>query len=129
MLHSPRLGAPVALGLRRVSRKAGGSSAQWLSRHVRDPYVKAATAQDLRSRSAFKLMELQDKHKMLKPTHTVVDLGAAPGGWSLFVSKLQRQGQGQGQGQGQRKERGGRAGAGAGAYAWEVRYGQYNASI
>ena len=88
MMHSHRLVASHA-GLRHVSKKAGGSSAAWLSRHVRDPYVKAATAQDLRSRSAFKLMELQEKYKLLKPTHTVVDLGAAPGGWSLYVSKLQ----------------------------------------
>ena len=42
----------------------------------------------MRSRSAFKLMQIQDKHKILRPTDTVVDLGAAPGGWSLCVSKL-----------------------------------------
>ena len=74
---------------RHTSKKSGGSSAAWLNRHVRDPYVKAATKEDLRSRSAFKLMQLQEKYKILQPGHTVVDLGAAPGGWSLYVSKLQ----------------------------------------
>ena len=56
---------------RHLSKKTGGSSAVWLSRHVRDPYVKAANAQDLRSRSAFKLMQLQEKHRIIQPEHTV----------------------------------------------------------
>ncbi len=72
---------------RRLSKKSG-SSATWMQRHVSDPYVKAAVAQDLRSRSAFKLIQIQEKHKFIKPNHIVVDLGASPGGWSLHVSKL-----------------------------------------
>jgi 23S rRNA (uridine2552-2'-O)-methyltransferase len=81
----PRLSALVTWS-RSASLK--GSSSDWMKRHVKDPYVKQAVAQDLRSRSAFKLMQIQDKHKILRPTDTVVDLGAAPGGWSLCVSKL-----------------------------------------
>ena len=64
-----------------------------MKRHVKDPYVKQAAALDLRSRSAFKLMQIQDKHKIMRTSDTVLDLGAAPGGWSLYVSKLQQQGQ------------------------------------
>ena len=54
----------------------------WLSRQLNDPYVAAAQAQGYRSRAAFKLIELDDKYGLLKPGIRVVDLGAAPGGWS-----------------------------------------------
>ena len=59
-----------------------------MQRHVGDKYVKEATQHQLRSRAYFKLSELQDKYKLISPDDFVVDLGAAPGGWSLFASKL-----------------------------------------
>lgn len=59
----------------------------WLSRQLNDPYVAAAQAQGWRSRAAFKLIELDDKYSLLKPGMKVVDLGAAPGGWSQVAVK------------------------------------------
>jgi 23S rRNA (uridine2552-2'-O)-methyltransferase len=59
----------------------------WLARHLRDPYVKQANRQGYRSRAAFKLMELDDKDRLLRPGMTVVDLGAAPGGWSQVAAE------------------------------------------
>jgi len=61
------------------------SSNRWLSEHFDDHYVKMAQQQGLRSRSAFKLLELQDKYQLIKPGMIVVDLGAAPGGWCQVV--------------------------------------------
>jgi len=58
------------------------SSKQWLHRHVTDPYVRKAKAQGYRSRAAFKLLEIDAKERLLGPGARVVDLGAAPGGWS-----------------------------------------------
>ena len=55
---------------------------RWLARQLNDPYVRAAQAQGLRSRAAFKLMELDDKFALIKRGMAVLDLGAAPGGWS-----------------------------------------------
>ena len=53
-----------------------------MDRHVNDEYVKKAKIQSYRSRAAFKLMEIDDKHKLLRSGMKVVDVGAAPGGWS-----------------------------------------------
>ena len=61
------------------------SSNRWLSEHFDDHYVKMAQQQGFRSRSAFKLLELQDKYQLIKPGMIVVDLGAAPGGWCQVV--------------------------------------------
>lgn len=61
------------------------SSQRWLREHFADPYVKKAQAQGLRSRAAFKLEELVERDRLLKPGMVVVDLGAAPGGWSQWV--------------------------------------------
>ena len=63
------------------------SSKEWLRRHVTDPYVKAARKQGYRSRAAFKLLELVQKESFLKAGQTVVDLGAAPGGWSQVAAE------------------------------------------
>lgn len=62
------------------------SSKQWLRRHVTDPFVRQAKAQGYRSRAAFKLQEIDEKEKLLRPGMTVVDLGAAPGGWSQVAA-------------------------------------------
>ena len=58
------------------------SSSRWLERQLNDPYVAEAKRQGYRSRAAFKLIELDDKFRLLKKNATVLDLGAAPGGWS-----------------------------------------------
>jgi 23S rRNA (uridine2552-2'-O)-methyltransferase len=63
------------------------SNKQWLRRHVTDPYVRKARAQGYRSRAAFKLLQIDSKEKLLKPGQTVVDLGAAPGGWSQVAAE------------------------------------------
>jgi 23S rRNA (uridine2552-2'-O)-methyltransferase len=62
--------------------KRSKSSRQWLDRHFKDDYVKQAQKAGYRSRAAFKLLEIQKKDKIFKPGITIVDLGAAPGGWS-----------------------------------------------
>jgi 23S rRNA (uridine2552-2'-O)-methyltransferase len=63
------------------------SSQRWLKRQVSDPYVARAKREGLRSRAAFKLQEIDDKHHFLKPGARVVDLGAAPGGWSQVAAQ------------------------------------------
>lgn len=65
--------------------KRSQSSQRWLKEHFSDPYVKKAQAEGLRSRAAYKLEELIERDRLLKPGMTVVDLGAAPGGWSQYV--------------------------------------------
>jgi 23S rRNA (uridine2552-2'-O)-methyltransferase len=61
------------------------SNPQWLRRHVTDPYVRQATAKGYRSRAAFKLAEIDDKARLLRPGAVVVDLGSAPGSWTQVV--------------------------------------------
>jgi 23S rRNA (uridine2552-2'-O)-methyltransferase len=65
--------------------KRSKSSSAWLREHFDDHYVKEAQRLGLRSRAAFKLMEIQEKDRLIKPGMVVVDLGAAPGGWSQFA--------------------------------------------
>jgi len=62
------------------------SSKLWLERQLNDPYVLRAKREGLRSRAAYKLKEIDDKYKLLKPGMAVVDLGAAPGGWSQIAA-------------------------------------------
>ena len=64
------------------------SSARWLEEHESDPYVKAARAAGYRSRAVYKLEEVQRTDRLLKPGMSVVDLGAAPGGWSQYCARL-----------------------------------------
>ena len=61
------------------------SSQRWLKEHFSDPFVKKAKAEGLRSRAAYKLEELVERDRLLRPGMVVVDLGAAPGGWSQWV--------------------------------------------
>ncbi|MEJ2383049.1 MAG: 23S rRNA (uridine(2552)-2'-O)-methyltransferase RlmE [Xanthomonadales bacterium] len=64
------------------------SSKRWLAEHFDDPYVRMAQQQGLRSRAAFKLLEIQEKYDLIGPGMTVVDLGAAPGGWCQVAQPL-----------------------------------------
>ncbi len=66
----------------KTAGKRKASSTQWLQRQLNDPYVAEAKRQGYRSRSAFKLLELNDRYHVLKPGQRVVDLGCAPGGWT-----------------------------------------------
>ena len=63
------------------------SSTRWLQRQLNDPFVKEARLQGLRSRSAFKLLEIDKKFNLLKKGHKVLDLGCAPGGWCQVAAK------------------------------------------
>ncbi len=64
------------------------SSGRWLKEHFDDPYVKEAQKLGYRSRASFKLLEMQEKDRLIKPGMTVVDLGSAPGGWSQVAVEL-----------------------------------------
>lgn len=63
------------------------SSNRWLDEHVNDPYVKMAQKDGYRSRASYKLLELVDKDRLLRPGMTVIDLGSAPGGWSQVLAR------------------------------------------
>jgi 23S rRNA (uridine2552-2'-O)-methyltransferase len=73
------------------------SSRQWLERQLNDPYVAAAKRAGFRSRAAYKLAEIDDRFHVLKPGRRVVDLGAAPGGWSQVAAERVRSVDGKGQ--------------------------------
>src|SRR5262249_21462491 len=77
---------PLAVRLK-SKKKRTVSQKRWLERQLNDPYVARAKREGLRSRAAFKLIEIDDKHRLLKPGGRVVDLGAAPGGWSEIAAK------------------------------------------
>ena len=68
-------------------RKPSKSSKRWLSEHFSDPYVKRAQREGWRSRAVYKLQELQEKYTLFKSGMVVVDLGAAPGGWSQLLTQ------------------------------------------
>lgn len=75
--------------LLKTARGRKPSSQRWLQRQLNDPYVQEARAKGFRSRAAFKLLQLDEKFHFLKPGITVVDLGAAPGGWTqIAVEKI-----------------------------------------
>lgn len=71
----------------KTARSRTASSQRWLERQLNDPYVAAAKRAGYRSRAAYKLIEIDDKHRFLKPGGRVVDLGAAPGGWSQIAAE------------------------------------------
>jgi 23S rRNA (uridine2552-2'-O)-methyltransferase len=64
------------------------TSHNWLKEHFDDPYVKMAQKDGYRSRASYKLLEIQEKDRLIRPGMTVIDLGAAPGGWSQVTSRL-----------------------------------------
>jgi 23S rRNA (uridine2552-2'-O)-methyltransferase len=64
------------------------SSRQWLQRHINDPYVQRAQLEGYRARAAFKLLEIDEKHGILKGARRIIDLGAAPGSWSQIAAKV-----------------------------------------
>jgi len=75
------------LKVRVKDKRKSQSSRKWLERQLNDPYVARAKREGFRSRAAFKLIEIDDKHHLLKSGGRVADLGAAPGGWSQVAKK------------------------------------------
>ncbi len=71
----------------KTARKRSLSSTLWLQRQLNDPYVAQAKRDGYRSRAAYKLIEVDERYRLLKPGQRVVDLGAAPGGWSQIAAK------------------------------------------
>lgn len=76
------------LGQKVKKGKLKASSRRWIERHINDPYVQRAQLEGYRSRAAYKLLEIDEKHKILKGAHRIIDLGAAPGGWSQIAAKV-----------------------------------------
>ncbi len=73
--------------------KPSRTSKAWMQEHLNDPYVKLAQKEGYRARAAYKLMEIDDKDKLIKPGMTIVDLGSAPGSWSqVAIQRLKGQG-------------------------------------
>lgn len=88
--HERNLARPSGRGLTVRVKTAGKrtqSSTRWLERQLNDPYVSEAKKQGYRSRAAFKLLQIDDKYRVLKPGARVVDLGAAPGGWCQVAAE------------------------------------------
>ena len=71
----------------KTARRRTASSNRWLERQLNDPYVRRAKADNYRSRAAYKLLELDERFKLLKGVKAVIDLGIAPGGWSQVVRR------------------------------------------
>lgn len=83
--------APSARGLAvsvKTAKSRSAASQRWLARQLNDPYVAAAKQQGWRSRAAFKLLELNERFQLIRPGMRVLDLGAAPGGWTQVAVKL-----------------------------------------
>ena len=92
MTKAPSGGRALSARLR-TAKGRSPQSQRWLERQLNDPYVQAAKAAGFRSRAAFKLVELDEKFRLLKPGGRVVDLGAAPGGWTqVAVRKVGERG-------------------------------------
>ncbi len=80
----------------KTGRKRSLSSKLWLERQLNDPYVALAKREGFRSRAAYKLMEMADKYRLFHPGQRIVDLGAAPGGWSQVAARDVESAQGRG---------------------------------
>ena len=72
----------------KTAKRRKTSSTRWLKRQLNDPFVAKSKLDGYRSRAAYKLIEINDKFQILKPGANVVDLGAAPGGWSQVAAKI-----------------------------------------
>ena len=68
--------------------KLKASSRRWLERHLNDPYVQRSKLEGYRSRAVYKLLEIDEKHQILKGARRIIDLGAAPGGWSQIAARV-----------------------------------------
>jgi 23S rRNA (uridine2552-2'-O)-methyltransferase len=82
-------GRPLKVRVKTAKRRSAAST-RWLERQLNDPYVARAQAEGYRARSAFKLIEIDDRYRLLAPGKRVVDLGAAPGGWSRIAAERVR---------------------------------------
>jgi 23S rRNA (uridine2552-2'-O)-methyltransferase len=89
MSRKPASAGPRVLRTK-IKKKSGlkESSRRWLERHMNDPYVQRSKAEGYRSRAAYKLIEIDERYKILKPGMRVVDLGAAPGGWCQVAAAV-----------------------------------------
>ncbi|WP_043618287.1 RlmE family RNA methyltransferase [Ensifer sp. ZNC0028] len=76
------------LGQKVKKGKLKASSRRWIERHINDPYVQRAQLEGYRARAAFKLLEIDEKHKILNGARRIIDLGAAPGSWSQIAAKV-----------------------------------------
>ncbi len=83
-----KAGSLPDLKLKRYSVARSKSSSRWLKEHFDDPFVKMAQKDGYRSRASYKLLEVQEKDRILRPGMTVIDLGSAPGGWSQVTSRV-----------------------------------------
>lgn len=76
------------LGQKVRKGKLKASSRRWIERHINDPYVQRAKQEGYRSRAVYKLLEIDEKHRLLKGARRIIDLGAAPGGWSQIAARV-----------------------------------------
>lgn len=81
-----RTGRKIGQKVKKGKLKA--SSRRWIERHINDPYVQRAKLEGYRARAAFKLLEIDDKHQILKGAKRIIDLGSAPGSWSQIAAKV-----------------------------------------
>lgn len=88
MSKKPTIASGRKLGQKIKKKRIKASSRRWLERHLNDPYVQRSKHEGYRSRAAFKLLEIDEKHKILKGAKRIIDLGAAPGGWSQIAANV-----------------------------------------
>ncbi|MET3598550.1 RlmE family RNA methyltransferase [Martelella mangrovi] len=81
-----RTGRKIGQKVKKSKLKA--SSRRWIERHINDPYVQRARTEGFRARAAYKLLEIDEKHEILKGARRIIDLGAAPGSWSQIAAKV-----------------------------------------
>jgi 23S rRNA (uridine2552-2'-O)-methyltransferase len=81
----------------KTAKRRKASSTRWLERQLNDPYVAKARAEGYRARSAYKLIEIDDRYHLLRPGDRVIDLGAVPGGWSQVAAERVKSVEGRGQ--------------------------------
>jgi 23S rRNA (uridine2552-2'-O)-methyltransferase len=74
--------------LNKLKKPLSHQSVDWVKKHLNDPFVRKARKEGYISRAAYKLLEIQDKYKLIKNNHNIVELGSAPGGWSQVTIDL-----------------------------------------